>query len=120
GLGAGAHGKITMPPEGKIWRTQMPASPGGYIEEMKRPQPGRKVLVSEHDASFEFMLNALRLQDGFDLSLFEQRTGLPLSNIEGGVNIMQQKGWRMISEPNYLKLTTKGRHYLNDVVSLFL
>ena len=120
GLGAGAHGKITVPPEGKIWRTQMPASPGGYIEEMKRPQPGRQVLVSEHDACFEFMLNALRLQDGFDLSLFEQRTGLPRSAIEGGVKTMQQKGWRMVSEPNYLKLTTKGRHYLNDVVSLFL
>ena len=120
GLGAGAHGKITVPPEGKIWRTQMPASPGGYIEEMKRPQPGRQILVSEHDACFEFMLNALRLQEGFDLSLFEQRTGLPRSAIEGGVKIMQEKGWRMVSEPNYLKLTTKGRHYLNDVVSLFL
>ncbi|VAW46307.1 Radical SAM family enzyme, similar to coproporphyrinogen III oxidase, oxygen-independent, clustered with nucleoside-triphosphatase RdgB [hydrothermal vent metagenome] len=120
GLGAGAHGKITMPPEGKIWRTQMPASPGGYIAEMQRTQPGRQVLVSEHDACFEFMLNALRLQDGFDLALFEQRTGLPLSNIEEGLNIMQQKGWRMVSEPQYLKLTTKGKHYLNDVVSVFL
>ncbi|VAW49953.1 Radical SAM family enzyme, similar to coproporphyrinogen III oxidase, oxygen-independent, clustered with nucleoside-triphosphatase RdgB [hydrothermal vent metagenome] len=120
GLGAGAHGKITVPPEGKIWRTQMPASPGGYVAEMKRPQPGRNVLVTEKEACFEFMLNALRLQDGFDLSLFELRTGLPLSEIEGGVKIMQQKGWATVSSHQRLQLTTQGHHYLNDVVSLFL
>jgi len=120
GLGAGAHGKITVPPEGKIWRTQMPASPGGYVAEMKRPKPGRQDLVTEKDACFEFMLNALRLQDGFDLSLFELRTGLPLSNIEGGLKIMKQKGWATVSDDQRLNLTTQGQHYLNDVVSLFL
>jgi len=120
GLGAGAHGKITVPPEGKIWRTQMPASPGGYIEEMTRADPGRKVLVSDQDASFEFMLNALRLQDGFELSLFNLRTGLPLSQIDSQLTLMQEKGWSTVSEANKLTLTTKGKHYLNDVVSLFL
>ena len=120
GLGAGAHGKITVPPEGKIWRTQMPASPGGYIAEMQRADPGRTGLVSEKDACFEFMLNALRLQDGFDLSLFELRTGLPLSKIEGEIKIMKQKGWATISKDQRLNLTTQGQHYLNDVVSLFL
>ena len=120
GLGAGAHGKITNPPEGTILRTQMPASPGAYIEEMKRPQPGRQLLVSDGDARFEFMLNALRLQGGFDLSLFELRTGLPLSNISTALQVMQEKGWATISSEKALQLTTQGKHYLNDVVSLFL
>jgi len=119
GLGAGAHGKITVPPEGKIWRTQMPASPGGYIEEMTRPNPGRTTLVTESDATFEFMLNALRLQDGVDLALFEFRTGLPLMKIEPQLAEMQQNGW-IITEANRLQLTPKGQQYLNDMVGLFL
>ncbi|MBN2865246.1 MAG: oxygen-independent coproporphyrinogen III oxidase-like protein [Thiotrichales bacterium] len=119
GLGAGAHGKITVPPEGKIWRTQMPASPGGYVEEMTRPNPGRTTLVSESDAVFEFMLNTLRLQNGFDLSLFTLRTGLPTSNIESQLNEMQQNGWARVHQ-NQLKLTPQGHQYLNDVVGLFL
>ncbi|MEA3405845.1 MAG: radical SAM family heme chaperone HemW [Pseudomonadota bacterium] len=119
GLGAGAHGKITVPPEGKIWRTQMPASPGGYIEEMGRPNPGRTTLVSESDAIFEFMLNTLRLQNGFDLELFEIRTGLPLSKIESQLAQMQQQGWVKMNA-NHLQLTPKGQQYLNDMVGLFL
>ena len=119
GLGAGAHGKITVPPEGKIWRTQMPASPGGYVEEMTRPNPGRTSLVSDSDAVFEFMLNALRLQDGFDLNLFELRTGLPISKIQTQLTEIQQKGWVEIYQ-NHLKLTAKGQQYLNDVVGVFL
>lgn len=120
GLGAGAHGKITSPPDGKIWRTQMPASPGGYVQEMTRPNPGRTTLVSAEDASFEFMLNALRLQDGFDLSLFTLRTGLPLTQIKDKLDIMSERGWVTISKSNRLTLTALGKQYLNDVVSLFL
>lgn len=119
GLGAGAHGKITVAPEGKIWRTQMPASPGGYVEEMKRQNPGRTTLVSDSDAEFEFMLNALRLQDGFDLELFELRAGLPISTIQPQLTEIEQKGWATIHQ-NHLKLTPKGQQYLNDVVGLFL
>ncbi|NPA71492.1 MAG: oxygen-independent coproporphyrinogen III oxidase-like protein [Gammaproteobacteria bacterium] len=119
GLGAGAHGKITSPPEGKIWRTQMPASPGGYVAEMLRSNPGRTQLVSDSDASFEFMLNTLRLQDGFDLDLFALRTGLKLSDIEPQLKQMMDNGWANIAA-NKLTLTTQGKHYLNDVVSLFL
>ena len=119
GLGAGAHGKITVAPEGKIWRTQMPASPGGYIEEIKRFNPGRTTLVSEVDAIFEFMLNSLRLQGGFDVSLFTMRSGLAISKIEPQLQVMQQNKWAVIDQ-NRLQLTLKGQQYLNDVVGLFL
>ena len=120
GLGAGAHGKITSPPDGEIWRTQMPASPGGYVKEMNRSNPGRTTLVSAEDACFEFMLNTLRLQEGFELSLFTLRTGLPSSMIEPQLKQMVEKGWATISVAKKLTLTTLGKHYLNDVVSLFL
>lgn len=119
GLGAGAHGKITVPPEGKIWRTQMPASPGGYIETMKNPQPGRMTQVSDEDAVFEFMLNALRLQNGFALDLFALRTGLPLNTLDAALQTLQQNAWARI-ENGHLQLTPRGQQYLNDVVALFL
>ncbi|MDX1796541.1 MAG: radical SAM family heme chaperone HemW, partial [Hydrogenovibrio sp.] len=61
GLGAGAHGKITDPPQAKILRTQMPASPGGYIRMIEEGKMGKVIQVSEEEARFEFMLNALRL-----------------------------------------------------------
>lgn len=120
GLGAGAHGKITSPPEGKIWRTQMPASPGAYVEEILSGRQGRQTLVSDEDARFEFMLNALRLQDGFDVNLFNLRTGLSQSVIELSLQEMQVKGWATVDEKQWLSLTPLGKQYLNDVVSLFL
>ncbi|MBD3755911.1 MAG: oxygen-independent coproporphyrinogen III oxidase-like protein [Gammaproteobacteria bacterium] len=119
GLGAGAHGKITVPPEGKIWRTQMPASPGGYVETMKAPQPGRMTLVTDEDALFEFMLNALRLQNGFELDLFALRTGLPLNTLDAALQTLQHNAWATVEEGR-LQLTLRGQQYLNDVVALFL
>ncbi|MBO1923334.1 radical SAM family heme chaperone HemW [Thiomicrorhabdus sp. 6S3-12] len=119
GLGAGAHGKITMAPEGRVLRTQMPASPGGYVETMKQPNPGRTTEVDEGELLFEFMLNALRLQDGFDLSLFTQHTGLELSVLQPHLQTMQQHNWAQIQD-NKLILTKSGKTYLNNVVSLFL
>lgn len=119
GLGAGAHGKITDPPQGQIWRSQMPASPGAYMEMMENGGEGRWHQVSEDDAEFEFMLNALRLQTGFDLALFEERTGLPPSRIEDKVMEMQQKNWATLHQ-NHLQLTSQGQTFLNEVTQLFL
>ncbi|WP_321325829.1 radical SAM family heme chaperone HemW [Thiomicrorhabdus sp.] len=120
GLGAGAHGKITMAPEGRIFRTQMPASPGGYIEAMKSPDAGRTHWLEDEDAIFEFMLNALRLQQGFDLHLFALRTGLPHSQILPTLESLQNQGLITVSDSSWLQLTPKGQQYLNDVVSAFL
>ncbi|WP_081696380.1 radical SAM family heme chaperone HemW [Thiomicrorhabdus sp. Kp2] len=120
GLGAGAHGKITMAPEGRILRTQMPASPGGYVEAMKSPNAGRTHWLEEADAIFEFMLNALRLQQGFDLNLFTLRTGLPQNRINEILEDLQAQALIGINQDNWLMLTDKGQQYLNNVVSAFL
>lgn len=119
GLGAGAHGKITDMAQSTITRTQMPASPGGYVSMIQEGKFGRTHLVEGDDAVFEFMLNALRLQDGFPLSLFEQRTGLPLSWVEPKLQIMAEQGWAVI-EQDYLRLTERGKTYLNEVLQGFL
>jgi len=120
GLGAGAHGKITMAPEGRIFRTQMPASPGGYVESIKSGKAGRTHWLEDEDAVFEFMLNALRLQNGFDLSLFQLRAGLPISTIEDRLQDLQNRTLITVNEQNWLQLTFKGQQYLNDVVGAFL
>ncbi len=119
GLGAGAHGKITDAPQGKIWRTQMPASPGGYVEMIQQGKMGRQNLVDDSEAVFEFMLNALRLQAGFDLSLFELRAGLTLNSWSKEMKTMQEKGWVNLSG-SHLQLTKLGKTYLNEVLQLFL
>jgi oxygen-independent coproporphyrinogen-3 oxidase len=136
GLGAGAHGKITDAPSGQIWRTQMPASPGGYVAMMHDAKAGlswaqvvgRVHQVYDADAVFEFMLNALRLQDGFALELFTQRTGLPLERIAAKLADIEAKGWGSVQvgstepflQPSTLVLSRLGQTFLNDVVELFL
>lgn len=119
GLGAGAHGKITDPPNGRVMRTQMPASPAGYTQMIKSGKLGKTTEVSEAEIEFEFMLNALRLQQGFDLNLYELRTGLPLSTINSKLEQLNQQGWIEMSG-NQLLLTTQGRTFLNDVIMAFL
>lgn len=120
GLGAGAHGKITMAPEGKVFRTQMPASPGGYVEAMKQVNAGRTHWLDNDDAIFEFMLNALRLQKGFDLALFQLRTGLEQASISFILESLVKQELITVNAHNWLQLTAKGQQYLNDVVSAFL
>jgi oxygen-independent coproporphyrinogen-3 oxidase len=119
GLGAGAHGKITDAPQGKIWRTQMPASPGGYIQMIADGKMGKTTEVSDEDAVFEFMLNALRLQDGVPLEYFSLRTGLSQQKISAQLEKLTEKQWLIPSEDT-LKLTAEGQRFLNDVLQAFL
>lgn len=119
GLGAGAHGKITMAPLGQIYRTQMPASPGGYVESVNSGKFGRKHYLEVDDARFEFMLNALRLQGGFDLALFTQRAGLSRDYIDTKLSELAAHNWVEITHEKLI-LTDKGKQYLNFVVESFL
>ena len=97
----------------------MPASPGGYVSGVQSGQFGRTTEVDAKELLFEFMLNALRLQDGFDLSLFSERTGLPQSALEPYLEKILQQDWIRI-EDGHLSLTKRGKVYLNNVVSAFL
>ena len=116
GLGAGAHGKLTLP-GGRVLRRSKRRRPAGYLgaegrlESELAPGPG--------DLAFEFMLNALRLAEGFAGADFEQRTGLPLARIGPAVARAEARGL-LEARPGGWRPTSLGRRFLNDLQALFL
>ena len=76
--------------------------------------------VARHDLPFEFMLNALRLREGFDLADFSRRTGLPLSAVMPALQQAQAKGLLEVDAADHVRPTSRGFDFLSDVQSLFL
>lgn len=120
GLGAGAHGKLTDIEHGRITRTARHRLPAAYMEHAgsTRAVVVQRVLA-DTDRSFEFMLNALRLNDGATLKQFEQRTGLSAQTIQTTCATLQAKGL-LTNQTHRLCTTAAGARFLNDVVSAFL
>lgn len=121
GVGAGAHGKLTDA-DWHVRRRSKPLHPQSYIEQHEAADsPGTKtVLVEAPDRVFEFMLNALRLSDGFTEAGFESRTGLSFDCVrerlrEPGVAalIAREKGGRW-------RPSERGFRFLNDLQAHFL
>jgi oxygen-independent coproporphyrinogen-3 oxidase len=119
GVGAGAHGKLTLGSEQAIlrrWKVKHPAaylaSAGGTaaIGGDERIDPPRR--------PFDYMLNALRLNAGFALPEFEARTGLPRSAIAAELAAARARGW--IEGDERIVPTELGRRFTNDVIGLFL
>jgi oxygen-independent coproporphyrinogen-3 oxidase len=75
--------------------------------------------VARKDLPFEYMLNALRLREGFSLRDFSERTGLPLSAIEAPLQTAEDKGW-LLRDGIQVSPTERGFDFLSDVQSLFL
>ena len=119
-IGAGAHGKITNPAEGSITRYHNYRQPTEYMQQVSRgmARSGQQVLT-EADVVFEFMLNALRLHDGFALALFPERTGLAVSQLQAGLDKAVQHGFLTV-ENEYVHPTPTGWQFLNKVIQLFL
>jgi putative oxygen-independent coproporphyrinogen III oxidase len=118
GLGAGAHSKLSF--AHRVVRQVRFREPTLYLEKARAGQfVAQETLVSRSDLSFEFMLNALRLKDGFALRLFSERTGLPLTAIEEELQLAQSKGW-LERDLATVKPTVRGYDFLNDLQSLFL
>ncbi len=121
GIGAGAHGKISYPdPARGITREARFKQPKSYME--KAPlgiSNEEQKMVAVAELPFEFMLNALRLSDGFANSLFTERTGLPISTISRELEKATALG---LIERDHLRVTpsAKGRLFLNDLLALFL
>lgn len=120
GIGAGAHGKITLGAEQDIlrrWKTRHPTrylAAAGHAEAIggdDRIAPARR--------PFEYMLNALRLVDGFALDAFEARTGLPRTAIAPALEQAQAQGWLSV-HGDRVRPTELGRRFTNDVIELFL
>ncbi len=118
GIGAGAHGKLSFPE--KIVREVRYKHPATYIEQAKRGQAIQEsTSVDTHDLPFEFMLNALRLNEGFPVYRFVERTGLTMTSIEGALREAEQRGL-IVRDHERIAPTLRGRHFLNDLQALFL
>jgi putative oxygen-independent coproporphyrinogen III oxidase len=119
GIGAGAHSKISF--ADRIVRQMRYKQPKEYLSKAKAAESliqAQHVLTPE-DRGFEFMMNALRLTGGFETSLFQERTGLPISAIENPLDEAEQ---RLLIVRNNLHInpTVLGRRFLNDLLQIFL
>ncbi|MDC3360858.1 radical SAM family heme chaperone HemW [Candidatus Thioglobus sp.] len=118
GIGAGAHGKITDVESQQIFRTLKPKSPKDYLSKM---QTGEDVSTKKEvgNVAFEFMLNSLRLKDGFSSSLFESRTGLLIKSLSSELARAENLGL-LENKSNWIKPTSKGFNFLNELQEIFL
>jgi putative oxygen-independent coproporphyrinogen III oxidase len=118
GIGAGAHGKLSFPD--RVVRQMKHKQPQAYIDAVAKDAP----LQSEHeltkgDLAFEFMMNALRLNQGFAETLFEERTSLPLLLIRRELEEAEQRGF-LERKAGRIAPTELGQRFLNDLLQLFL
>jgi oxygen-independent coproporphyrinogen-3 oxidase len=115
GIGAGAHGKISF--ADRITRHSRIKQPREYLQSTSTIVEDRVLPVSE--VPFEFMLNALRLTEGFELKLFAERTGLPFSLIDRSLEKAEKAGL-LERDLKRVRPTERGRRFLNDLLELFL
>jgi oxygen-independent coproporphyrinogen-3 oxidase len=119
-VGAGAHGKLTDD-EGVVWRYRKAANPLAYINEAESGDCTDVVTrVKRTDFGFEFMLNALRLTDGFSEADFCDRTGLEADAILGQISRAQSEGLIEQTDPFHWRPTETGFRFLNDLQARFL
>lgn len=118
GIGAGAHSKISFPH--RIVRQMRYKQPKAYLEYTRKGRPIQEEFeLARDDIGFEFMLNALRLNDGFPVSLFAERTGLTLNMIEKSLDAAEAKGL-LYRDHLVIRPTELGRRFLNDLQQMFL
>jgi putative oxygen-independent coproporphyrinogen III oxidase len=119
GIGAGAHGKITLAGEDRVIRRIRQRQPNAYLQSQGNAAILSEVDLGEADLIFEFMLNTLRLTQGFESRLFTDNTGLSLNTILPLLNQAKKIGLLNYDAARIFP-TEKGLQYLNDLQSIFL
>lgn len=136
GIGAGAHGKITQRSRQRILRMHKRRQPGHYLQaaalvkkQAQNQQAGNLLNrypyladagpIETDQLPLEFLLNALRLRDGFTREQFEQRTGLAFSEIAKQVESLQQRQLLQV-DGNRISTTDTGYQFLNSVLEAFV
>jgi oxygen-independent coproporphyrinogen-3 oxidase len=118
GIGAGAHAKVSF--ADRVVRERRARTPAEY---MRRVGEGSQVVdrrvVTRAELPFEFMMNALRLTDGFEVATFADRTGLPIAIAGKALGVAEAKG---LIERDHARVrpTALGRRFLNELLQLFL
>lgn len=120
GIGAGAHSKISNAAQQNITRRSKQKQPQVYMDTAGTTAATlTEETIAEADLGFEFMLNALRLTDGFPAALFYQHTGLPISHINTALQQAEQQSL-LFHDIHKIHPTEKGQRHLNTLVELFL
>lgn len=115
-IGAGAHSKLSLE-HGEVVRSWKIKHPNSYID--KKEKIGGQDTVATHQLPFEFMMNALRLNDGFELDIFEHRCGLKRSCIQALLDTHQAQG--LISQDQTQVIPTQfGHNMLNNMLEDYL
>ncbi len=118
GIGAGAHSKLSFPD--KVIRQVRYKQPQEYMQQAAKGAPIQKEHeVSRDELAFEFMMNALRLNEGFDSALFGERTSLPLLVIRRELEEAERRGLLFIDHQR-IAPTQLGQRFLNDLLEIFL
>ena len=118
GIGAGAHSKLSFPD--RILRQMRHKQPRAYMQNAGAGAPVQEEhTLLRRDLGFEFMMNALRLAGGFEVALFAERTGLPISAVERPLREAVRRG--LITRDHVrIAPTQRGQRFLNDLLQLFL
>lgn len=119
GIGAGAHGKITVIRDGawQLRRRQKTRIPEHYLQALNVCSSDQA--IAERDLPCEFAMNVLRLNEGVALDLFQRRTGLPLSRLDEVREQLTKRGL-LKADPERLVTTPRGALFLNEVLEAFL
>ncbi len=118
GIGAGAHSKISFPH--RILRQARYKQPNSYLQHaLAGNAVHEENEIRRHELGFEFMLNSLRLLDGFETNLFAERTGLTLNAIDKSLNEAEAKGL-LYRDHKIICPTELGQRFLNDLQQMFL
>jgi oxygen-independent coproporphyrinogen-3 oxidase len=118
GIGAGAHSKLSF--HDKVLRQMRYKQPQAYMEAVARGEPLQDQHdVTHKDIAFEFMMNALRLNQGFDTSLFTERTSLPLLAIRRELEEAEKRGL-LKRDLQRITPTLLGQRFLNDLLEIFI
>jgi len=118
GIGAGAHGKLSF--HDRIVREARFKQPAAYLKEVAAGNAKQvDEVVSRAELPFEFMLNALRLAEGFETALFTERTGLPINVIETQLNEAERLGL-ITRDFRRIAPSERGRRYQNQLLQIFL
>ena len=122
GIGAGAHSKVSFANTNEIVRRWKHKHPARYLEGAHPSADdviGGESVIPEADTALEFMMNALRLNDGFAIPVFEQHTGMALTRWQASIESAIEKGLLEQQELN-LKASKTGFNFLNDLLEVFM